>query len=459
MFGDLANAPPHVLEVEGTLPDWLRGTYVRNGPARFGFPGDASVRHWFDGMAYLQRFAFEDGRIAFNARFVESRAYGAALKGRRPFDAFGTLAEFSPRNLFGRPLGATLTDNPNVNVARYGEAFVALTEVGLPRCFDPLTLETSNEFRFDDGIGTGYTTAHPVYANGSWINYTLKFGPVNRYLIWSMNERGARTVLASISAPRASYVHSIGLSRRYAILVEFPYTANALAIAFSGKPFIENFHWNGAAPSRFHLVDLSGERPVRTCEGEAFFCFHHVHAFDDGDDVVVDLVGYDDATVVADLSIERLRAGNGVRTPGIGIRRYRVSPQRGTAERERIAPEPMRVELPRVNTRVDGRARYYYAPRFSNDAFTSEALVRVDVENGSTATWSHPGDAPAEAIFVGRPGASAENDGVLLTVVHSAAQSESALVVLDASTFEECARARTGVPLPLGFHGQFFRST
>lgn len=458
-FQDVAaDCEPQALPVEGVLPSWLHGTYVRNGPARFDFPGGASLAHWFDGMSYLQRFAFADGRISFAARFVQSDAYVAARDGRHPFDAFGTAAPYSLGTIWRRLRGRSVTDNPNVNVARYGDAYVALTEVGLPRCFDLDSLATQTPFAFNDRLGTGYTTAHPVWSEGRWINYTLAFGPTSTYTIWSMQPSGQRSPLATIRAKRPSYVHSIGVTKRYAILIEYPFTAHPLAIAFGRSPFVSHFSWRPNEPSRFHLIDLRGGEAVRTCEGEPFFSFHHAHAFDDGDDVVVDLIAYDDASIVEDLTIARLRHGPQPRTPGIGLRRYRLNLSRGAAARESIAPEPLRVELPRVNTHAPA-PHVYYAPRFAQDTFQSDAIARIDTQTGELATWERPGESPAETIFVARPGSSDECDGVLLTVSYSRARDASALVVLDGRSFEEIARAWTTLALPLGFHGQFFRST
>lgn len=43
------------LEVEGTIPPWVSGTLVRNGPARFRL-ADKTLNHWFDGLAMLHKF-------------------------------------------------------------------------------------------------------------------------------------------------------------------------------------------------------------------------------------------------------------------------------------------------------------------------------------------------------------------------------------------------------------------
>jgi beta,beta-carotene 9',10'-dioxygenase len=46
---------------------------------------------------------------------------------------------------------------------------------------------------------------------------------------------------------------------------------------------------------------------------------------------------------------------------------------------------------------------------------------------------------------------------VILSVVLDAAQGISFLLVLDAESFEEVARAEVPIVMPFGFHGQYFR--
>jgi len=62
----------HYPTVEGTIPEWLSGTLVRNGPARFE-AGDRRVNHWFDGLVMLRRYAFTDGRLRYSNRFSPHR--------------------------------------------------------------------------------------------------------------------------------------------------------------------------------------------------------------------------------------------------------------------------------------------------------------------------------------------------------------------------------------------------
>ena len=67
------------------------------------------------------------------------------------------------------------------------------------------------------------------------------------------------------------------------------------------------------------------------------------------------------------------------------------------------------------------------------------------------------GHYPGEPVFVSRPGAEAEDDGVLLSVVLDAAAERSYLLILDAADLSELARAEAPHHIPFSFHGQFDR--
>ena len=60
-------------------------------------------------------------------------------------------------------------------------------------------------------------------------------------------------------------------------------------------------------------------------------------------------------------------------------------------------------------------------------------------------------------VFVREPGTEAEDAGVVLSVVLDANAGRSFLLVLDAGSFDELARAEAPHHIPFGFHGQFFR--
>ena len=146
------------LPVEGALPPWLAGSLLRTGPAKFE-AGERSVRHWFDGLAMLHRYSFEEGRVSYANRFLHSRAWRAVQEtGELRYSEFAT----DPcRSLFRRVASMfrpALSDNGAVNVSRVGDEFIAMTETPLPVVFDPETLEAAGVAYEPPGT---LTTAHP----------------------------------------------------------------------------------------------------------------------------------------------------------------------------------------------------------------------------------------------------------------------------------------------------------
>jgi beta,beta-carotene 9',10'-dioxygenase len=82
-------------------------------------------------------------------------------------------------------------------------------------------------------------------------------------------------------------------------------------------------------------------------------------------------------------------------------------------------------------------------------------LAKVDIQTQTAQTWYEDGCYPGEPVFVGAPTRTNEDEGVLLSVVLDAEQGQSFLLVLDAASLGELARAYVPQPILLGYHGDF----
>jgi carotenoid cleavage dioxygenase-like enzyme len=443
------------LALSGEVPAWLAGSLLRTGPAKFEV-GARGMRHWFDGLAMLHRFTFEGGRVSYASRFLRSAAYRAAQEqGEIAYTEFAT----DPcRSLFRRVqslFAPALTDNANVNVGMLGERLIAMTETPMPIEFDPATLETAGvAYRAPGQL----TTAHPHLdrASGAMLNYAARLGPRSSYRFFAVGPDAAPPrVLASMPVSEPAYIHSFGLTERWIVLAEFPLVVNPLRLALSGRPYIENYRWKPERGTRFTLFDRATGERTTGFETDACFAFHHVNAYDEGDDdVVVDLCAYPNSQIVEDLYLERLRAGKPASRAH--LRRFRLS----IGDR-RVTSRPLAdswVELPRINYgRCNGR-RHRFVWGVDAESGWIDRIVRVDTEAETATHWSQSGCYPGEPVFVARPNAEREDDGVLLSVVLDAPRGTSALLVLDAQTLDEVARAEVPHHIPFGFHGQFTRA-
>ena len=325
------------LPVTGELPDWLTGALVRVTPALLEV-GGRRLDHWFDGVAMLNRFGFADGKVSYGSRFLESTAYQDAKEGEWRHGGFAT----DPcRSIFKRVqqiFSPDITDNPNVNLARIGERYIAMTETPMPVEFDPETLDTIGHLEYADKLKAHVTTAHPHHdvARNELVNYTARFSRVSEYVLYGLPaDSSTRRVIARMPVKEPAYMHAFGMSERYLILAEYPLRANPLKLAFSGKPFIENYTWRADEPTRFRVFDRATGELRGTYDTDAFFCFHHVNAFERGGELVIDLCAYEDASVIDSLYLDD--AGPKGVLPPVELRRYTLDLDGGGVRWEPLA--------------------------------------------------------------------------------------------------------------------------
>lgn len=455
------------LEVEGSLPDWLEGTLVRNGPAKFE-AGDRELEHWFDGFAMLHAFSIDGGEVTYSNRFLESEVYTAStVQGDLAVGQFAT----DPCNsvfdrlftLFSRDTSGN--DNANVHVAELAGEFVAMTETPMPVRFDPDTLEARGRLDLDDDLDGDLTTAHPHHDpdRGETVNYHTRVGRTSTYRVQALpdGERARRTV-AEVTTRRPAYMHSFALTPRYVVLSEFPLDVHPLRLALSGDPFVERFRWRPERGTRWIVVDRGTGEVVADPRGEALFAFHHVNAYEEEGVIVADLCAYPDASVLDEQYLDPIRGPEPPSPDAVPrLVRARIPLDGGEVTTRRVVDEPL--ELPRTHDRaVNGRPyRHVYGIGNRQDPpqeFHNQ-IVKVDVRDETARTWSEPGTYPGEPVFVAEPEGDAEDDGLLLSVVFEAEADTSFLLALDASSLEEVARAETPHRIPFGFHGSFFGGT
>jgi carotenoid cleavage dioxygenase-like enzyme len=447
------------LPLRGELPPWLSGSLLRNGPAKFEV-GAQEMRHWFDGLAMLHRFTVGEGRVSYGNRMLQSRTYRTAREQGRI--AYGEFATDPCRSLFKRVqtlfAPPAFTDNGNVNVSRLGERFVAMTETPLPVEFDPGTLDAAgvHPYRAPGQLSTAHP--HMDRSSGAMLNYAAKLGPRNSYRFFAVGPADTTPrVLASLPVSEPSYMHSFGLTERWFVLAEFPLVVNPLRLAMSGRPYIENYRWKPERGTRFTLVDRATGKSVDGFEADACFAFHHINSFERDGEVVVDICTYPDAEIVEAFYLDRLRAGAPIETAPTATR-FRLALDDRSVTQERLTDGGL--ELPRINYRRCNERPYRYV--WGNDGAPEggfiDEIVKLDTEVGETHAWAQPGCYPGEPVFVARPEAEAEDDGVVLSVVLDAAAQSSFLLVLDGADLEELARAQAPHHIPFGFHGQFARA-
>lgn len=451
-----AEAGPVAVGVEGRLPGWLEGSLLLSGPGLFELPRGA-YRHWFDGLALLQRIALQDGAAVWRSRWLRSDAWRAAQARGAP-----DYGEFETPDAMGwltrlRRLGAPkLTDNGAVIVEQFGDDWVARTDTSRAQRIDPDTLETLGPYAWDDAERMPFAASHGARTpDGRNWGVGIEIGRRCHYLAYSV-EPGTRRrrVLARIPADPPGLLHDLAISGRHLVFWENALRIRPLGFALSRRAYRGNLAWRPDLGSRLHAVDLACGR-VRGWEAPPLIAFHALQAFERDGAVIVDLCVLDGPSILDRLQLGRLRAGGPIGPIG-RLRRFVLEPG---AARARIEDLGASMEFPQPSRpRGAGlEARFAWGADRGPDAPEGffERTVKLDLATGARRAWQRGEAVQLEPVFVPRPGAAREDDGVLLVPTLADDDAGSVIAVLDAASMQPLAGLRLPAVAPFAFHGVF----
>jgi carotenoid cleavage dioxygenase-like enzyme len=464
----------HELRVDsGRLPPWLRGSLIRTGPTIFTL-AQQSMQHWFDGLAMLQKFAFADGKARYTGRFLRSPDYVKSTRsGRVTYDEFVSVPQRSlrqrlftlvdPERQFGR--------NGMVNVLKITDSCsIAMTENPLAVQFNPADVSSIGSFDYPDDLHSVLnmiTTAHPRYdvSRKAIYNFVARLIPLRpRYVIYRIEDGSTRrTVVGEIETDALAYMHSFGMSEHYIVLAEFPLVTHPTALFFLplfGTPYIKSYTWQAQRGTRFRVMDKRDGKLVGTWEHDAFFAFHHVHAQEVGDELLVDLSVYEGGPAIIDRALPvaparcRWRRDFLLRSAPLPPAAARRSGARRAPRRADVGNAA--VQLPALQRgRLSLHLRRQLSPRRGSSwiSWSRSICRRTRIASGTSRAATR---ASRSSFRASPDDAGAEDDGVNISVVLDTRRRRSFLLLLDAATFTEMARLDLPHAIPFMLHGQFY---
>ena len=448
----------------------------------------SNIVNRFDGIGVVHRFFIgENGKVLYknrmiNEEFVEA-AESAASKDEYKVTSFGkldpchsALGSFFQywRPFTKHPVTKEIPFNISVTLERLPNAgsLVSRTDGNFSAVLDIDSLDVKRKLTFADfnpQLSGNATSAHGFVDpdTGSYLNYTYKYGPNPEYVVFETTENETR-VLAKIKE-RPVYVHSFAVTKKYFVLMLYSAPINFFQLVKDQSTFSSAIDQHSDLRVKFYVISRADAKVTAVYDSEPFFCFHNINAYDDGDDIVIDLVKYDDASVIDKLYRDEMV--NAMSTLNAVPIRFRIDKIQQASSVYNNDGKPVAqlfskelsqnadLELPRVSDSLVARP-YRYAYGISSSGIPAPAplfnsLVKLNVDTGEVQYYTPPDGACAEPIFVGDPQGTREDDGVLLSVILDKVRENSFMVVVDARTMTEVARATVPQAVPFGFHGQF----
>ncbi|KAG5244252.1 carotenoid cleavage dioxygenase [Salix suchowensis] len=445
------------LAVQGEIPLWwYSGTYLRNGPGMWHI-GDYNFRHLFDGYATLVRLHFENGRLIA----------ATAKSNRRLTRRQRRITDWELANLFS---GASLTDNANTGVVKLGDGrVVCLTETQKGSIVvDPNTLDTLGKFEYSDSLGGLIHSAHPIVTDTEFLTLLPDlFKP--GYLVVRMepgtNERKVIGRVDCRGGPAPGWVHSFPVTEHYVIVPEMPLRYCAQNLLKAEPTPLYKFEWHPDSKGFMHVMCKASGKIVESVEVPLFVTFHFINAYEEKDEdgrvtaVVADCCEHNaDTTILEKLRLQNLRSFMGEDVlPDARVGRFIIPLDGSPYGKLEAALDPEQhgkgMDMCSINPAYLGKKyRYAYACGAQRPCNFPNTLTKIDLLEKKAKNWHEEGAVPSEPFFVARPGATEEDDGVVISII-SEKNGDGFALLLDGSTFEEIARAKFPYGLPYGLHG------
>jgi carotenoid cleavage dioxygenase len=419
------------LPITGTLPRELNGIFARIGPNPMAVANPA-IHHWFLGDGMVHGVRLRDGQaLWYRNRWIGTDRAHARL---------GRPAAPGPRHGVDAAV--------NTNIIGHGGQIWALVEGGtLPIALDG-EFNTSHHGLFATGAKRAFS-AHPHRDPATGDLHALCYDALihNRIDYVVIGADGTLLRQTPIPVRHGPMIHDCAITAGHLVVLDLPVTFSMGAL-LRGHAF--PYTWNEKHQPRVGLLPRAGSADsIRWFGIDPCYGFHIANAHDtEGGSTVLDIVCYD-------RMFDQSRQGPESRTSH--FERWTLDPASPSVKR--AVHSDFRQEFPRIDERRTGAA-YRYAYTVGLDVLQphAEPLYRHDVTTGAILRHDFgPHLLPAEAVFVPRHAAAAEDDGWLLSFVYDLQNDSSTLVILDAGNMGGQPAATIALParVPLGFHGNW----
>ncbi|MBD0309897.1 MAG: carotenoid oxygenase family protein, partial [Microcoleus sp. T1-bin1] len=273
----------------GKIPEGLRGTLYRNGPARLE-RGGMNAGHWFDGDGAILAVHFTDAGAAAVYRYVQTTGYQAEEKSDKfLYSNYGMTA---PGPVWLR-WTKSVKNAANTSVLALPDRLLALWEGGWPHSLDLQTLETQGTEDLGSLESGASYSAHykrdPI--TGNIFNFGTTPGASTKLHLYKSDPTGKIVQQATVSLDGLPLIHDFVLAGKYLIFFVPPVRAKLLPMLAGISSYSDSLEWKPELGTQILVVDSETLSLVSRGETEPWYQWHFANGFvkEDGS-VAVDFV-------------------------------------------------------------------------------------------------------------------------------------------------------------------------
>lgn len=453
---------PTQVEFNNPVPDGLSGTLFRNGPALFQ-RGSTNYHHWFDGDGMIQSFQIDGRQLTHKASMVRTTRYMEEEKaGQFLWSGFGTSIKG----------GRSVTQADDANVANISvlpvqDELWALWEAGSAWEIDPDSLDTVGRKVLSSETDGLPFSAHPrVEADGRIWNFGYVSG-ADTLILYDIAANGELNRVQPINTPNTNMVHDFAVTDQHLIFVLLPITYN-IADTDASLAFGDRLGWDNSAPVHVLVVNKSNLEIERRFEMPSFFAFHFGNAWQDGQQLRVELATsnpWDEFNTMVKQATQGIPLENNASAKKDNPTAMELVID---LQRKVVSVESIPIiggDFPAFDNRYIGSRTKQLtminrSSALSDSIFGANQLVQYDRSSQKTQQFDYGSDSIAEEhVFVPKAGAK-EGIGWLVGTSYNWRKQLTSLSVFNNAAIEDGPVATAELPynLPLGFHGKFVAS-
>jgi len=438
-------------QVAGKMPDGLRGTLYRNGPARHERGGQRYAHRW-DGDGMIQQFRFHENGVSHLGRYIATQKHRLESE-RDAFVAttFGTAVPGSRND----EEGLALANAANINVVPFDGELLALWEAGPAYRVHPDTLATLGLRTWGASLQRAPFSAHPKVDNdGTMWNFGID--PIKDELFIYCLEPGRGLVRGHrMHVPQLAPAHDFVATRAHLVFLLPSMLVDKDRIN-AGVSFGESCQWLPSIGMRA-LVVSKEDWSTRVYELPPGCLFHIANAWE-RDDGCIDVEYLRAETPMSLLAGWTIMQGEYRHRDGAHLTRLMLNPRTGRASQETI--EETDAEFPVVDA-ADAGVRcspvlcLERSATRPSDVPGFDRVSVLDTQSGSKQSFAYGSDWLVEEHVLAGPRGGAPR--WIVGAALDTGQRQTVVSAFHVNNVEAgpLMQARLPYALPLGLHGCF----
>lgn len=436
--------------IEGKIPEELTGTLYRNGPGSRRFS-----KSFFDGDGMIRALRINGNNdVHYHSRFVHTRKYLKELGSKTPkVRTAGTnLPSGILKNMFRIP-----ADEANTHVFYQNGLLLASEEGGHPWILEPDSLETLGEEHFSGALPKNVAfSAHPHYDNNTKeiYNFGMKPGKTMCFQCYKIDQKQKLTMLAGFSCNKGTFAHDYALSGKWMVFILPPVAGDLKKFILGTASFFDTMKWHESWGTQVVLVPRDGGKAI-IFDTDTFSVGHIVNAWDEGDDVVIDLGTVKNMDVLK--SVANYRDSDWSEFADGFVSRIRINTRQKTLEKHHICEIP--AEFPRIHPKLEcqkSKWAYFASNTKAAEGGLFRATMKLNRDTGESDIFDFGEHAVAlEPVFIPRKDSQKEDEGWVITYVYQSLSKSTDVAIFNAQSIKDGPVATIHLPVNSGttFHG------